>query len=311
MACAKRQKGTLGLQLKHRPTALKDYLRLKAELSKGRFKPYYVLLGHEVFLKKEAERLIRDAYLGSGETLEYKVLIIGEDVSMKEALWEVCSLPFFSSRKLVILRLKVPLEPKELQLLREALSSHRPSIVPVVEAEELEIEGLEEGNIYYLEMNPYELNYWIKYMARERGMVISQQAIELLKELVGSDLQVLSSEVEKLYLYKGHGIVGLEEVEAVVSDFRLRSAFEVVEALEKGDVAKAFLVLEKLLSQGEPVLKVLGAIAWRIRERIKKGDHGLAEVLKGLYKVDLTCKRSSHGRVSLEAFFLEGLGRLL
>lgn len=301
----------MGLQLRHRPGALKDFLRLKGELAKGHFKPYYVLLGREVFLKKEAERLIRDAYLKAEGALECKVFVVGEDASLKEALGEVCALPFFSSRKVVVLRLKTPLEPKDLHALLDLLASHRPPTIVVVEAEELETKGLEEGNVYCLETTPYELNYWIKYMARERGMVISQQAIELLKELVGPDLQVLSSEVEKLYLFKGHGIVGLEEVEAVVSDFRLRSAFEAVDALEKGDLAKAFLVLEKLLSQGEPPPKVLGAVAWKIRERIKKGEQGLREVLKGLYKVDLASKRSSYGRLYLEAFFLEGLSSLL
>lgn len=305
------RRGDLRLQLRHRSSALKDYLRLKTELTKGNFKPYYVFLGREVFLKKEAERLIRDSYLGSGGSLEYKVLIIGEDFSIRDALAEARSFPFFSSRKIVVLRLKAPLETKELQTLTEVLVSHRPPTILLVEAEELETKDLEEGNIYYFEVTPYELNYWIKYMAREKGMVISQQAIELLKELVGCDLQALSSEVEKLYLYKGHGIVGLEEVEAVVSDFRLRSAFEVVEALERGDLTKAFLVLERLLYQGEPVPKILGAITWRIRERIKKGDHGLMEALKGLYKVDLATKKSSHGRLFLEAFFLEGLSSLL
>jgi DNA polymerase-3 subunit delta len=61
----------------------------------------------------------------------------------------------------------------------------------------------------------------------------------------------------------------LDDVKAVVGDFREYSSFDLAAALGSKDRAKAFLILSRLLQEGEQPVGLLGAIAWNFRRLMR------------------------------------------
>lgn len=266
---------------------------------KGGLEPLYYLWGKDPFPLSQAEALILQKALPDPKGGAF--IFSGEEG--KAILQELKTLPFFSPRKVVIVRDARPFLREHEGLLLEYLKTPNPKAILVLESPDPPPEALTPWG-YCLQGGAREFFFWLNRMARGRGLVLTRRAAALLKELYADDLLSLDQELEKLYLYKGRGPVDLGDLEEVLADFRLQSAFELVKALEKGDTKEALKILDRLYQQGEPSPKILGAIAWKLREELKKReDIRLLEVIKGLYRLDYEAKK----RGTSSRFLLEGL----
>ena len=106
--------------------------------------------------------------------------------------------------------------------------------------------------------------------AAEQGLTITPEATEDLVFAVGNDLGLLRREVEKLAAYAGKsGTAGQEDVAAVVVQARQFVVFEMAGYLAEGQRAPALLRLERLLSQGENPIGVVGALAYVFRQLMR------------------------------------------
>lgn len=266
---------------------------------KGGLAPLYYLWGRDPFPLSRAEALIRERALPGGE--EGTVTFSGEEG--QAILEEVRTLPFFSPAKVVVVKDSRPFLRGSLDLLLCYLRSPNSRAVLILESPDPPPDPLVSWG-YCLEVGPRDFYFWLNRLAKERGLVITRRAGALLRELCGNDLLSLEQEVEKLYLYKGRGVVDIGDLEEVVADFRLRSAFELVRSLEEGDPKGALAILDRLYQQGEPSPKIIGAMAWKIREELKeREDPRLVGILKELYRLDHEAKR----RGTASKFLLEGL----
>ena len=109
----------------------------------------------------------------------------------------------------------------------------------------------------------------------------------MLVEHVGTDLQRLAREVEKLAEFGADGTeVTVEAIGRLMVGARERSAFELTDAIARQDVETALRRLEALLTVGEgdgsplPPLRILGTLAWQVRRvwLVKDGDRqGLSD----------------------------------
>ncbi len=92
------------------------------------------------------------------------------------------------------------------------------------------------------------------------GLAIERDALDLLVGLLGGDRQQTRSEITKLALYKGEGIVTVADVEACIGDVSALSLDALVYAVGDGDSAEAQRLASRLLAEGEAPVRVLRVI---------------------------------------------------
>lgn len=287
-----------------------DFLRLEGELQRGELRPFYLLVGEDDYLRRRAEGMIVEAALEPPERGLNLTVLSATEASAEEVLESVRVLPFMANRRVVVVREaeRFFTERTLPEALQHYLKNPNPQGILVLSASGKWPRKDQKEWLYDLTPSGRgEVLYWIRRFAAEKGMKISPGALTLLRELVGDDLMALSNEVEKLALFKGEGgVVEEGDVQEVVADVRVASVFELVEAMEEGDLKRGLAVLEKIWAQGEPSPKILGAIAWRLRERIKReANPKLLEALRRLHEVDLRLKRrGARAKLFLEELFL-------
>jgi len=110
-----------------------------------------------------------------------------------------------------------------------------------------------------------QVSRWIYSRVREEGSAISQKAVDLLIELVGYDLWVMSSEVDKLLSFAQGRQITEDDVRQVSSFAREVSIFSLVDAVLEGEKRQAQVMLWKLLREGVSPSYILTMLARQLR----------------------------------------------
>lgn len=106
---------------------------------------------------------------------------------------------------------------------------------------------------------------WIVRRARERGAEIDAEAAAELARLVGPNLALLATEVEKLALYTRGRAVTVADVQALVGDIREANVWDLTQAAVEGRAADATRTLAHLLDEGESAQGLLALLAGEFR----------------------------------------------
>jgi DNA polymerase-3 subunit delta len=111
---------------------------------------------------------------------------------------------------------------------------------------------------------------WIEQAAREKGHRLSPDVAELLAEIAGPELGYVADAVERLSLYVGPGGPITEDaVAAVVTRVRQSSVWELMDAVGRRQTAAALSVLADAYDPRDGGLRLLGAVAWSVRQLVK------------------------------------------
>jgi DNA polymerase-3 subunit delta len=96
----------------------------------------------------------------------------------------------------------------------------------------------------------------------QSGKNIEPQARESIVARAGEDLRELRQEIDKLLLFVGEEpTIRVTDVAAVMIDHGEGWVFDLTRAVGERNAALALAELARLMAQGEPALKILGAIA--------------------------------------------------
>jgi DNA polymerase-3 subunit delta len=103
---------------------------------------------------------------------------------------------------------------------------------------------------------------WAEEFLKRRGCRIEPSALGHLIGLVGTRLNRLSNELEKLATYAGGGFINSAAVDELVPRAREHSSFELWEAILERDRKRALKLMQRLLDDGDNVhLMILGSLA--------------------------------------------------
>jgi DNA polymerase-3 subunit delta len=103
---------------------------------------------------------------------------------------------------------------------------------------------------------------------KRRGCRIEPSALGHLIGLVGTRLNRLVNELEKLALYAGGGIINNSAVEELVPRAREHTSWELWDAIIERNRKRALRLMERLLDDGNDPLMVLGALAGLYRRML-------------------------------------------
>jgi DNA polymerase-3 subunit delta len=109
------------------------------------------------------------------------------------------------------------------------------------------------------------LRQWAKQEVGAQNAAISPQAVDLLARLVGGNLWVMSSEINKLALFASGRRIEEDDIRAVVSSAQEANVFAMVDAILDFRAGVAQRLLEQLLQQGASPAYLLVMLARQVR----------------------------------------------
>jgi len=234
------------------------------------------LVGDEKYLKEKAVSEIKSALLDSacGE-LDYKVLH-GAETSADEILDCASTIPFFSSKRLVVVKEFQKLSKEDTPRLISYIknpSKHTCLVFDLEDDDILEKDPSLNKHVKVLkftDLTDLEISKWITRYLSSKGKGIEEDALEILKELQGGNLLNLSHEVDKLVTFIGsrHEITK-DDVEALVGKSFVVSAFDIADAVGSRDTSRAIEIVYELLESGKRPYEIVGLLSWHFKRIVK------------------------------------------
>ena len=131
-----------------------------------------------------------------------------------------------------------------------------------------ELSGKAEVRSFPLLSEP-KLRQWIQRRVAEKGGSISSQAVDLLARLVGSNLWVMASEIDKLILFASGRPIEEEDVKAVVSCAQEANVFAMVDAILELKAGVAEQLLQQLLQRGAASAYLLAMLSRQVQRIVQ------------------------------------------
>lgn len=217
------------------------------------FAPIYVFMGEEPYFIDKLTDAIEQTVLAEDEKFMNLGIHYGKDCKIDELLNEARQYPTMSPLRLVMLKEAQTVDNKnKLDLLEHYLKKPMPTTVLVVAYKYGTIDRRKKwmaaadniGVVFTSEkLRDYNLSPFIGQLAKNAGISMDAEAVDLLAQYVGADLKLLESTVEKLKLQTGgKKRIGTDIIASSVGISKDYSAFELVSALIDRDHEKCFRI---------------------------------------------------------------------
>ncbi|MCM3566551.1 DNA polymerase III subunit delta [Neobacillus mesonae] len=257
--------------------------------------PVYLLYGTEAFLIDETKNLILNQVLTEEEKdFNFAVYDLAE-TPIEAAVEDAETFPFLGERKVIFLHNPTFLTAEKtkdkvehnLSRFETYLQNPAPYTVLVVSAP---YEKLDERKkitkelkrkaevIEAKKLNEHELKKWIDSQVKSRGLAIDADAVERLLQLVGTNMFMISSEIEKIALYAAdEQKIDLKLVEKLTAKSLEQNIFTLIEKVVQRRLDEALRIYYDLLKQNEEPIKILALLAgqfrliYQVKELSRKG----------------------------------------
>ena len=245
-----------------------DQRQLNEELARGEFRRIYLLSGEQAYLRLQNREKLVKALLGDGDAMNLS-RYNGSDLSAREVIDMVQTLPFFADRRVVVIENSGLLNPKTAarsvtgSKTAAALSEEADRIadfvpqIPDTAAVILVEENVDKRGRLYKAIaksqkdgtglvltctTPEEadLRAWASGIFRRSGFTISGRTLALFLSYTGEDMFGISGEAEKLCCYSmGQREITEQAVRDVCSPRIRDRIFDMIEAIALRDRKKA------------------------------------------------------------------------
>jgi DNA polymerase-3 subunit delta len=243
-----------------------EFLRTSAKTEP---RPIYAVSGDDAYLRDESLKRIVRRVLGDDADDFAVSRFAGDQASLSDVFDELRTLPFLAKCRVVIVDGADPFVTayrKELEAYTERPASSGVLVLSIKSlpgntklAKLIEKAGLA---IDCKAPDERELPAWLVQLAKHQAKAkLEADAASLLVELVGPEVGLLASEVEKLAVYVGErAVIRREDVARMVGAGRVETIWRTVDAATTGQAGEALADLDHLLGAGEHPIRLIAGI---------------------------------------------------
>ena len=245
----------------------------KENLKTGQFKQIYLLYGQESYLKKQYKERFIKAMVPEGDTMNYSYYE-GKKTDIKEVIDLAETLPFFSERRLIVFEdtgffktggndladyINDGLPRTTHFIFIENEVDKRSKLYKAVKA---------KGHIVELAaQDENTLRKWVSGLVRKEKKEMSQPDIAYFLNKVGTDMENITKELEKLFCYcLDRNVITREDVDAICVTQITNHIFDMVNAVAAGDQRRALDLYYDLLALKEPPMRILSLMSKEYRD---------------------------------------------
>jgi DNA polymerase-3 subunit delta len=253
---------------------------LERSLKEGKIDPLYLLIGAEAYLRDEAARAIADAGLGDAFLREFNEshfsLIVSSALDAIKAAEEgvmlrdgIQQLPMISGRRVVHIKDFGKLREKDDEVLIRYVENPRASSVVIFSAPDVDKRKKLTKTLFdectIVEFPPAtdgEAKAWAKDRLKQLRVSADEMALSDIIALVGTDIQTLCFELDKLAIAAaGTGRIRVELVDELIGRSRELSNFALTDHMIARNRKEALKILHRLLDDGSEPVMLIGLIA--------------------------------------------------
>jgi len=207
------------------------------DLKNGQFNNIYLLYGEEAYLKKQYKDKLRNAIISPDDTMNY-AYFEGKGIRVNEVIDLAETLPFFSERRLIILE-----NTGFFKNASEELAAYLKELPETTHMIFVESE-IDKRNKLYKAVQSYgravelgkqdeaTLLRWVASGVKRENKQIAEQTIRHFLAKVGTDMENIQKELEKLFCYTmERDVITIEDVETICTTQITNQIFDVVNAV--------------------------------------------------------------------------------
>ena len=235
---------------------------IREDIKNGAYRRAYLLCGAQQYLKRQYRNRLRDGVLDGGDGMNCSVFE-GRGISETEVLRLAETLPFFAERRLIIIENSGWF--KSQNGMAEALRGLPDTTVFVFVEDEVDkrsrlYKAVKEVG-YICELNALEerdLKLWAASLLKADGKKITDAVMTYFLEKVGTDMDNIRTEVEKLVGYTcGREIVEKEDIDAICTGQISGKVFQMIDYMAAGETRRALALYHDLLVLREKPMSIL------------------------------------------------------
>lgn len=258
--------------------------------------PVFMVTGDEPLQHAESSDRLRH-YLRADGFTEREVMHVDAGFAWESLLESANALSLFAERKIIELRLgSQKLDKQASTLLQRYLDNPAPDNVLIILAERLDAGGKKSAWFKQVEqcglvveiwpIDVDQLPGWISHRARQLGLELTPDAVQLLTSRIEGNLLAARQELDKLSLLYPNQTIDAEQVIEAVADSSRFDIFALSDAVLLSDPARCQKILLVLQQEGVEATLVLWALSREIRTLLNV-QRGLANGVS----YDTLCQR--------------------
>ena len=265
------------------------------KIKNNHLSPLYLLFGTESFLINETKDILIHSVLSDHEKDFNMAIFDLEETPIEVALEDAETLPFMGDRRIVLLKNPFFLTAEKvkekvihnIERLEQYIKEPAPYTIVVFIApyekldERKKVTKLLKQKAEVLQTNPLsekELTQWIAERIKAFRVTIDHDAVRGLLQLTGSNLMLITQEIDKLSLYVGeNGNISHDVVNLLVARTLEQNIFELIEKVVHRKIDEALRIFYDLLRNNEEPIKILSLLAtqfrliYQVKELLRQG----------------------------------------
>ena len=269
---------------------------LNEDLKNGQCKQIYLFFGEEDYLKTQYKQRFVKSMISPDDTMNIS-FYEGKNFDVNAVIDQAETMPFFAERRLLVL--------EETGLFKTGGSDlgdyikNLPDTTYMIFVEttvdkrsRLYKAVRDKGRIVeFQRQTEATLRKWIQTKVRSEKKVMSGDAETLFLSKAGSDMNVISKELDKLLCYTLHkDRITAEDVEEVCIDQITNTIFDMIDAMTEKRQNDALNIYYGLLASKEPPMRILFLMTKQYRQFYEIKDH----IRLGRIRQDIAKKMGLH-----------------
>jgi len=253
-----------------------DYIQIIADLKNKNYLPVYFLEGEEPFFMDRISDYILENVLTEEEKGFNQTILYGKDLSLDSIMTAAKRFPMMAERQVVVIREAQNI--KNIEDLASYVEKPMRSTVLVfnykyktIDKRKKLYKALQKNGIYFESKPLYDnqVPAWISKYLKEKNLGIDPRAAQMISDFVGSDLQRIVNELEKvsISLVPGTSIMP-EDVEKIIGISKEFNTFELQNALGNKDILKSNRIINYFIDNEKqhPLTVIIGMLATYFRK---------------------------------------------
>ena len=232
------------------------------DIKNGKLNHIYLIYGGESFLRKQYKERLKKALSPDEDSMNYSYYE-GKDISVGEIIDLAETMPFLAERRTIIIE-NSPFFKGDGEKMAEYLNSVPDTtyfvfVEEVVDKRSKMYKSVKQnGSIVEVSITEEKLITWILQLLKKDNKKITTNTMHYLLEKIGTNMETIRQEVEKLICYcYDKEVITEEDIDAVCTTQMNNQIFEMLDAMANKRQKAALQMYYNLLALREPPMKIL------------------------------------------------------